>query len=117
VQGGGTDTELTINTADYPSVLLDNELPAYEENALAAEQRPLSVDAATETSGTPAWGTIPSWYMIANQDHAISPNLERFMAARAHAHTVDVNGPHLIMLTDPGAVTSLIEQAATATTA
>lgn len=115
-QGGGTDTELTINAADYPSVLLDNELPAYEENALAAEQRPLSVDAATEASGTPAWETIPSWYMVANQDHAISPNLERFMAARARAHTVDVNGPHLIMLTDPGAVTSLIEQAATATT-
>jgi pimeloyl-ACP methyl ester carboxylesterase len=116
VQGGGTDAELTINTADYPSGLLDNELPAYEENALAAEQRPLSVDAATETSGTPAWETIPSWYMIASQDHAISPNLERFMAARAHARTVDVNGPHLIMLTAPGAVTSLIEQAATATT-
>jgi pimeloyl-ACP methyl ester carboxylesterase len=115
VQGGGTGAELTVNTADYPAVLLDNELPAYEENALAAEQRPLSVDAATETSGAPAWETIPSWYMVANQDHAISPNLERFMAARAHAHAVDVNGPHLIMLTAPGAVTSLIEQAATAT--
>jgi hypothetical protein len=37
------------------------------------------------------------------------------MAARAHAHTVQVDGPHMIMLTSPGAVTSLIEQAATAT--
>jgi hypothetical protein len=33
-----------------------------------------------------------------------------------HAHTVDVNGPHLLMLVVPGAVTRLIEQAATATT-
>jgi pimeloyl-ACP methyl ester carboxylesterase len=110
--GGGLGQEVTIDPADYPAVFLDNELPAYQEDALAAEQRPLSTNALTETSGTPAWQTIPSWYMVANQDRAIAPNLERFMAARMHAHTVDVNGPHLIMLTDPGAVTSLIEQAA-----
>jgi pimeloyl-ACP methyl ester carboxylesterase len=115
-QGGGTGTDLTINPADYPRVFLDNELPAYEEAALAAEQRPLSLNALTEASSTPGWQTIPSWYMVANQDRAIAPNLERFMAARMHAHTVDVNGPHLIMLTDPAAVASLIEAAATATT-
>jgi pimeloyl-ACP methyl ester carboxylesterase len=115
-QGGGTAKDLTINPADYPAVFLDNELPAYEEDALAAEQRPLSLNALSEASGPPAWKTIPSWYMVANQDRAIAPNLERFMAARMHAHTVDVNGPHLLMLTDPGAVTHLIEQAATATT-
>jgi pimeloyl-ACP methyl ester carboxylesterase len=115
-QGGGTSTDLTINPADYPRVFLDNELPAYEEDALAAEQRPLSLNALTQASTTPAWLTIPSWYMVANQDRAIAPNLERFMAARMHAHTVDVNGPHLLMLTDPTAVTTLIEQAATATT-
>jgi pimeloyl-ACP methyl ester carboxylesterase len=114
--GGGTGTELTIDPARYGSVFLDNELPAYEADALAAEQRPLSLDAVTEESGIPAWQTIPSWYMVARQDRAISPDLERFMAARAHAHTVQVNGPHLIMVTNPGPVTSLIEQAATATT-
>jgi pimeloyl-ACP methyl ester carboxylesterase len=114
--GTTTDTELTINTADYPSVLLDNELPAYEENALAAEQRPLSVNAVTEPSGIPAWQTTPSWYMVASGDHAIAPALEEYMAARAGSHTVEVAGPHLIMLTNPGAVTSLIEQAAVSTT-
>jgi pimeloyl-ACP methyl ester carboxylesterase len=114
--GTSTDTELTINTADYPSVLLDNELPADEEDALAAEQRPLSLNAVTETSGTPAWETIPSWYMVATGNHAIAPVLEEYMAARAGSHTVEVAGPHLIMLTNPGAVTSLIERAAVSTT-
>jgi pimeloyl-ACP methyl ester carboxylesterase len=114
--GGGTGYDLTINPSDYPRVFVDNELPAREADALAAEQRPLSLDALTEASSTPAWQTIPSWYMVANQDRAIAPNLERFMAARMHAHTVDVNGPHLLMLVVPGAVTRLIEQAATATT-
>jgi pimeloyl-ACP methyl ester carboxylesterase len=115
-QGGGMGKDLTINPADYPRVFVDNELPAAEADALAAEQRPLSLNALTEASTTPAWRTIPSWYMVANQDRAIAPNLERFMAARMHAHTVDVNGPHLLMLVRPGAVTRLIEQAAIATT-
>ena len=114
-QNGSPGEELTINPADYPTVFVDNELPAAEADALAAEQRPLSTEALSEASSTPAWQTIPSWYMVANQDRAIAPNLERFMAARMHAHTVDVNGPHLLMLTDPGAVTRLIEQAAVAT--
>jgi pimeloyl-ACP methyl ester carboxylesterase len=114
--GGGPGVDLTIKPAEYPHFFVDNELPAYESDALAAEQRPLSLNALTEASSTPAWQTIPSWYMVANQDRAIAPNLERFMAARMHAHTVDVNGPHLLMLVVPGAVTRLIEQAAMATT-
>ena len=114
--GGGTGEELTIDPAKYSYTFLDNELPAYEAEAMAAEQRPLALAAVTATSGTPAWQTIPSWYMVATRDHAICPNLERFMAAQAHAHTVQVSGPHLIMLTNPGPVTSLIEQAADATT-
>jgi pimeloyl-ACP methyl ester carboxylesterase len=115
-QNGSATDELTINPAEFPYYFVDNELPAYEADALAAEQRPLSLDALTQVSTTPAWQTIPSWYMVADKDRAIAPNLERFMAARMHAHTVDVDGPHLLMLTNPGAVTSLIEEAATATT-
>ncbi|MFY4718784.1 alpha/beta fold hydrolase [Streptomyces sp. LaBMicrA B280] len=112
---GGTGTELTIDPAKYGDVFLDNELPASEAQALAAEQRPLSLDSVNERSGTPAWASVPSWYMVAKQDHAIAPDLERFMAARAHAHTVEVNGPHLIMFTNPRPVTALIERTATAT--
>jgi pimeloyl-ACP methyl ester carboxylesterase len=115
-QDGTPTDELTITPADFPYYFVDNELPAYEADALAAEQRPLSVLALTQASTTPAWKTIPSWYMVADGDRAIAPNLERFMAKRMHAHTVDVNGPHLLMLTNPGAVTHLIEEAATATT-
>jgi pimeloyl-ACP methyl ester carboxylesterase len=113
--GGGAGTDLTINPAQYPRFFVDNELPGYESAALAAEQRPLSLNALDQASTTPAWKTIPSWYMVADRDRAIAPNLERFMAARMHAHTIDVNGPHLLMLTNPGAVTRLIEKAATAT--
>ncbi|GAA4581961.1 alpha/beta hydrolase [Planotetraspora phitsanulokensis] len=112
---GSAGTELTIDPAQYSNVFLDNQLPKYEAQAFAAEQRPLSLDSVTETTGTPAWKSIPSWYMVAKDDRAISPDLERFMASRAHAHTVEESGPHLIMFTNPAPVTHLIEQAATAT--
>ncbi|MFG2887328.1 alpha/beta fold hydrolase [Streptomyces sp. NPDC048297] len=112
---GTTGTELTIDPAKYSDVFLDDELPSYEAQAFAAEQRPLSLDSVTEQSGTPAWSSIPSWYMVAKEDHAIAPDLERFMAQRAHAHTVEVDGPHLIMFTNPQPVTDLIERASTAT--
>ena len=61
---------------------------------------------------TPAWKTIPSWYLVSKDDHLIPPATERFMAARAHAHTVEANTPHAAQVTNPGIVTNLIEQAA-----
>ncbi|MFE3953585.1 alpha/beta fold hydrolase [Nocardia sp. NPDC059091] len=113
--GGGTGTELTIDPAQYPNVFLDNTVAPAQQRALAAEQRPLGLAAVTGVSGAPAWKTLPSWYLVAKQDRAIAPELERFMATRAGSHTVEIEGPHLIMQTDPDAVTDLIEQAAVAT--
>ncbi|MBO1741450.1 alpha/beta fold hydrolase [Leifsonia sp. TF02-11] len=113
---GSSGTELTIDPAQYCNVFLDDQVSRSQCSALAVEQRPLSVTSATQASGVPAWKSIPSWYLVAAGDRAISPNLERFMAARAHARTTVVPGaPHLVMLTDPKAVTGLIETAARAT--
>lgn len=112
---GSQGTELGIATAKYPSVFLDDRLPKAQEAAMAAEQRPLSLAAVTETSGVPAWKTIPSWYLVADHDRAISPALERFMAHRAHAHTVSIDAPHLAMVTNPAPVARLIEKAAAST--
>jgi pimeloyl-ACP methyl ester carboxylesterase len=112
---GTTGTELTIDPSKYCNVFLDNLVSKAQCQSLAVEQRPLSVTSAIQASGVPAWKTIPSWYLVASDDRAISPNLERFMAARAGAHTIDVAGaPHLVMLTHPTVVTSLIETAAQA---
>ena len=61
--GGGTGTGLTIVRSHYSNMFLDNELPQWEARAMTAQQRPLSLDAVTETSGTPAWKTIRSWCM------------------------------------------------------
>jgi pimeloyl-ACP methyl ester carboxylesterase len=73
--------------------------------AMGATQRPLAKAATVQKSGPPAWRSLPSWYMVAQDDHAIPPAAERFMARRAHAHTVEVRSSHDVMVSHPGAVT------------
>jgi hypothetical protein len=79
---------------------------------LAAEQRPLSVSAFGDQTGTPAWKTIPSFALVPNQDHAIGTQNELAMAQNAKAHIVRVDGSHLVMISQPDAVVGLIESAA-----
>jgi pimeloyl-ACP methyl ester carboxylesterase len=53
--------------------------------------------------------------VIGTEDHVITPDSQRAMAARAHAHVTEIDAPHLSMLSDPNAVAKVIEQAAAAT--
>jgi hypothetical protein len=53
---------------------------------MAATQRPAASGAVSEAAAQAAWHTIPSWYLVARQDHAIAPDLECFIAARARPH-------------------------------
>jgi pimeloyl-ACP methyl ester carboxylesterase len=92
-----------------------NGLPKREGAALAAAQRPIATNALGEESESPAWATIPSWDVIGTEDHVITPDSQRAMAARAHSHVTTIDAPHLSMLSDPDAVTTVIEQAAAAT--
>ncbi len=92
-----------------------NGLPAGEAAVLAATQRPLGTSVLTDSSGTPAWATIPSWDIIGLNDHIVTPAEQLFMAHRAHAHITEVRAPHLSMISNPGVVASVIIQAARAT--
>src|SRR2546422_4654665 len=63
-------------------------------------------------STNPAWKLKPSWYMVAQSDRIISPDLERMYAARAHRHTVEIGGAsHSVYRSHPKEVASLIKQA------
>ena len=89
-----------------------NGLPVREGSELAATQRPLAANALMDASGPPAWATIPSWDVAGTADHVIPLADQLSMAHRAGAHLREVDAPHLSMIADPGAVTSVIEQAA-----
>jgi pimeloyl-ACP methyl ester carboxylesterase len=92
-----------------------NGLPAAEQQQLAVTQLPLTTLALSQTSGVPAWKTIPSWAVVGTEDHTIPPAELMFMAERAHAHITTVKAPHVSMISNPGVVTSVILQAVHAT--
>jgi pimeloyl-ACP methyl ester carboxylesterase len=107
--------DVYIKQSVFPSCMA-NGLPAAEAATLAATQRPLTSLALIQTSGVPAWQTIPSWAVIGTADHAIPPAELLAMAQLAHARITFASGaPHLSMIYDPSLVTSVILSAVRAT--
>lgn len=82
---------------------------------MAAAQKPVNGHIFVETLDAAAWRTIPSWYMVASEDKALSPDMERFLAKRMNATTVEVKSSHVPFISHPQEVVKLIEQAAKAT--
>jgi pimeloyl-ACP methyl ester carboxylesterase len=111
--GNGAETapELYVDAAAFPSIFAA-DLPAGTAAVLAVSQRPIAAIAFGEPSGPVAWKTLPSWTLVAGSDKAIGATLERQMAQRAGSHTVEVDGSHLVMLSQPTAVADLILTAA-----
>jgi len=89
-----------------------NDLPAKQGAVLEATQGPAVFSALTAPSGPPAWKTIPSWDLVGTIDNAIPSSIQLFMASRAHAHITEVRAGHLSMISQPDAVTKVIEEAA-----
>jgi pimeloyl-ACP methyl ester carboxylesterase len=54
----------------------------------------------------------PAWYAISRQDRTISPELQRFMADRVDATTVEIDAGHLSLITHPDQIAQLILDAA-----
>ena len=81
---------------------------------LYAVQQALASSAFTDVMGVPAWKSLPSWYLVAQNDEAIPPDAERQFAERMSATTVEVPSSHVAMLSHPQEVTDLIEKAAEA---
>jgi pimeloyl-ACP methyl ester carboxylesterase len=79
---------------------------------LRATQRPLSLAALTENATAAGWKTIPSWYLVSNQDNAIPPDAEAFMAERMGATTEHVDGSHTAFIAQPSLAAALIAKAA-----
>ncbi|MFG2300148.1 alpha/beta fold hydrolase [Actinacidiphila glaucinigra] len=109
---GTTGVDLYAKADQYRDLFLSNRVSARTAAELAATQSPAAPEALGEASADPAWRTIQSWYLVSKDDHVIPPATERFMADRAHAHTVEADTPHAAQVTDPGIVTDLIKKAA-----
>lgn len=88
------------------------DLKPKEQELVFATQGPASQSLFGEKSGEPAWKQKPSFFIVAKNDGAISPDLERFMAKRMKAKTIEVESSHVVMMAHPKEVLDMIETAA-----
>jgi pimeloyl-ACP methyl ester carboxylesterase len=86
-----------------------------QARVMHAAQQPVAMSVFEDVMGTPAWRSLPSWYLVAANDEAIAPDAERMFAERMGAETVEVPSSHVAMVSHPEAVLELIEAAARAT--
>ncbi|WP_327178899.1 alpha/beta hydrolase [Streptomyces sp. NBC_01335] len=114
--GGGLGDELVIRQDLFPQQFAAGVAKA-TARTMAVGQRPITVAALNEPATAAAWKKLPTWYLIATEDRNIPPKAQRWMAARAKAHTITVHAPHAVPVSDPRAVADLLDKAAHAVSA
>jgi pimeloyl-ACP methyl ester carboxylesterase len=110
---GQTAVELLVDPARFHEVFAA-DLPAEQAAVLAATQRPVAAAAFSDPCGPPAWKSLPSWAVVATADKAAGTDIVRSMAQRAGAETVELDGSHVIMVSQPRGVSEVIVTAARA---
>jgi pimeloyl-ACP methyl ester carboxylesterase len=111
--GGGsseTATELIIDPTRFREVFTA-DLPQLQSDLLALSQRPIAAAAFGEVNGPAAWKSLPAWAAVGTADRAAGSDVVRAMAERAHADITEIDGSHVIMISQPEAVTAVITKA------
>ncbi len=93
---------------------LAGDLSAQDKAVVWATHRAPAADLFDAEVRGAAWKTKPSWYIVANQDRTVDPDLQRFFAARMGATTYEVESSHMVMLSHPEFVIDVIREAAQA---
>ena len=90
------------------------DLPAEQAAFMARSQVLNYADNFNAVITTPAWRSKPSWMVVPTKDRTINPDLERWYAARAKSHVVEVSGAsHSVYVSRPKEVAAVVEEAAT----
>jgi len=106
----GTATEFSIDPAKAREAFA-SDVSDIEAALIGVIQRPTSELAFGEPSGPPAWKRLPSWAVVATGDKAAGTDVVRAHAERAGAKITEVEGSHVIMVSQPQLVTEVIEAA------
>jgi len=89
-----------------------NGVPAVKAQTLYAVQQPIDAKLFAGKTTVAAWHDKPSWYAVSKQDTTTSPDLERFLAKRMNAKTVEIDAGHLSLVSHPKEIANLILEAA-----
>jgi pimeloyl-ACP methyl ester carboxylesterase len=106
-ENGGTATEFAIDPAKFHDAFA-SDLPTGQTAVMAATQRPAAEAGFSDKSGPPAWKSKPSWAVVATGDTAAGADVTRSMAERAGADITELEGSHVIMVSQPEAVAEVI---------
>jgi pimeloyl-ACP methyl ester carboxylesterase len=112
-QASETAVEFAIDPAKFHDAFAADLPPAHTAE-MAATERPAAESAFSEPSGPPAWKSTPAWAVVATGDKAAGTDVIRSMAKRAGATITEVEGSHVIMVSQPGADVDVILTAAAA---
>jgi pimeloyl-ACP methyl ester carboxylesterase len=112
-RNGELAVEFAINPERFHEILAA-DLPAEDAAVVAAVQRPVAALAFSDPAGPPAWRGLPSWAVIATEDKAAGTDVTRSMAQRAGATITEVDSSHVVMVSQPQAVTDVILEAVAA---
>jgi pimeloyl-ACP methyl ester carboxylesterase len=107
---GQTEVEFAIDPEQFHDAFAA-DVSQEQARVMAATQRPISSLGFTERTGTPAWRSLPSWAIVPTADRAAGSDVVRRMAERAGATITEAEGSHVIMVSQPEAVTEVIQQA------
>jgi len=88
------------------------DLPVAKAKVLYAVQEPFNKELLTAKTTQAAWRSKPSFYAVSTEDRTINPDLERFMAKRMGAKTIEVKASHLSLISHPQEIAELIIAAA-----
>jgi pimeloyl-ACP methyl ester carboxylesterase len=108
--GSGSGTEFFIDPAKARDAFAA-DLTDAQAALIGTIQRPVADLGFGEPSGVPAWKTLPSWAVVATNDRAAGTDIVRAHAQRAGATVTEVDGSHVIMISQPQAVTDVIQAA------
>jgi pimeloyl-ACP methyl ester carboxylesterase len=89
-----------------------NGVPHPQAEELFAVQQPTAAAIFADKTTVAGWHTKPSWYAVSKLDQTISPDLERFLAKRMRAQTIELEAGHLSLVSHPKEVADLILAAA-----
>src|SRR5918999_562919 len=114
-QGAETAVEFAIDPAQFHDAFAA-DLPEGQTAVMAATQRPVAELAFSTPTRSPAWKNLPSWAVVPTGDKAAGTDVVRSMAERAGAGITEVEGSHVIMMSQPQAVADAIMAALAAAT-
>ena len=87
------------------------DLPIDESEMMALTQRPVTLPGLAQRCSAAGWKSKPTWYLVSQQDQAVHPDVQRFMAARMGATVLSIAASHMAYRSRPVATAEFIKEA------